>query len=167
MLPCLKQKLILENLSLWLQLVIVYQLSERLLCNVNQSGITTELKSSTAVSWCWWGHDWQAGEVVPPVFSKSAYWCPGNTFTSQHTSSPLAAHFHQPSPSPKWSAWKPPQQSALQEYFSRVWICATDTTWTAPTSWHSNLSLPHSPWLRTPWTQLPRNQQVFFPPLAW
>lgn len=70
------------------------------------------------MSWCWWGHDWQAGEVVPLVFSKWAYWCPGYTFTSQHTSSPLGLHFHQPSPSPKWFAWKPPQQSALKKGLS-------------------------------------------------
>lgn len=75
-----------------------------------------EQKSSTAVSWCRWGHDWQAGEVVPPVLSKAAYWCLGYTFTLQRISSPLGEHFHQLSPSPKWSAWKPPQQSASEEY---------------------------------------------------
>lgn len=95
---------------------IVYQLSGQLPCYVNQSGITMEQKSSTAVSWCRRGCDWQAGKVVPPVFSKWAYWCPGYTFTSQRTSSPLGVHFHQLSPSPKWSAWKPPQQSEWQEY---------------------------------------------------
>lgn len=115
---------------------IVYHLSGQVPCCVNQSVITMEQQISTAVSWCLWGHDWQAGEVVPPVFSKRAYWCPGYTSTSQHTSSPLRVHSHQLSPSPIWFAWKPPQQS-------------------------------HSPWLRTPWKQHPRNQQVSFPPLAW
>ena len=78
-----------------------------------------EQKSSTAVSWCRWGHDWQAGEVVPPVFSKWAYWCPGYTFTSQRTSSLLGVRFHPLSPSQKWSAWKPPQQSVRQEYYDQ------------------------------------------------
>lgn len=59
---------------------------------------------------------WKAGEIVPPVLSLSAQWCPGYTFTSQHTSSLPEVHFHRLSQSPKWSAWKPPQQSAWQEY---------------------------------------------------
>lgn len=59
---------------------------------------------------------WKAGEIVPPVLSLSAQWCPGYTFTSQHTSSLPEVHFHRLSQSPKWSAWKPLQQSAWQEY---------------------------------------------------
>lgn len=97
---------------------IVYQLSGQLPCYVKINQVSQwSRKSSTAVSWCRWGHDWQAGEVVPPVFSKWAYWCPGYTFTSQRTSSLLGVRFHQLSPSQKWSAWKPPQQSVWREYY--------------------------------------------------
>lgn len=75
-----------------------------------------EQKSSTAVSRC--RCEVTIGKPVKLCLlssAKWAHWCPGYTFTSQHTSSPPGLRSHRLSPSPKWSAWKPPQQSASQE----------------------------------------------------
>lgn len=157
-----KINLAVRNSFLWLW---VYQLSGQLPCYVNQSGITTEfhcsvlgLVRSRLASW------WSCASCLQQMsllMSWIYFYITAHFFSS-------GAAFPSAFSISKMIRLKTSTAVCIERVLSAILLEMKSRLHKKGFIFKNrHLTLPRSPWLRTPWMQHPKNQQVSFPPLAW